>query len=547
MPRPFLLREGSVAWPAQAAQHCLLILLGAGVLLAPAMFWGRPFIFYDTPAYWGWGRDIVEALRHPWPHPGQPWIPGRPLHGWEIGAHGATPGDLRFTLTLLPARSAFYAVPVYLLTSLGGLWLIAAVQALAAAWVLRVAVRAFAPASTDRAYLGAVVALTALSALGFEAGYVMPDVFGGLAILAAALLIAKPDAIGPLGRAALGVMALYAALAHTANGLDLCAALLLGLVVYSGEGLSKAVARVGPVAVVLGLSLVVTAAGQAVLTAAFGRAPVAAPFLASRVLADGAGQAYLKRVCPDASLASCDLVSVTADYPEYYVGHYPLMPPPPANAGPAVYDQLQYRVVTDAEADHRERFVAEQPRLVWGALAVDGSRELARRVAAGAAESFAFGLGRDFDSLHALLAERTERRRETVMITPGAGQCAASGQALACGELSLGPLGLLQTAVAWLGFAVLAVALLRGRGQPADDRRRFSAVILGLVFANALLCGALVGDYGRYQTRVEWLIPFAALLHVFALAGRRREASAGATLPSQVAPIVAEASIRATP
>src|SRR5208282_2120474 len=101
---------------------------------------------------------------------------GRTLHGWEIGAHGATAGDLRFTLTLLPARSAFYAVPVYLLTGVGGLWLIAAAQALAVAWVLHVAVRAVAAAASDWAYLGAVAALTALTALGFEAGYIMPDV-----------------------------------------------------------------------------------------------------------------------------------------------------------------------------------------------------------------------------------------------------------------------------------------------------------------------------------------------------------------------------------
>jgi hypothetical protein len=541
------LLQDSGAWPLQAAHRCLLILLAAGILLAPALLWGRPFVFYDTPAYWGWGRDIVEALRHPWPHAGQAWILGRSLHGWEIGAHGATAGDLRFTLTLLPARSAFYAVPVYLLTSVGGLWLIAAAQAVAVAWVLHVAVRGLVPEATNWAYLGAVVALTALSALGFEAGDIMPDIFGGLAILAAALLMAKPDAIGPWGRAALGGLALYAVLAHTANGLDLAAALILGLMIYSGEGLSKAAVRVWPLAAVLGLSLVITTAGQAVLTAAFGRAPVAAPFLASRVLADGAGQAYLKRVCPEARLASCDLASVKADYPEYYVGLYPLMPPPPASAGAGGYDRLQYRVVTDGEADHRDRFVAEQPRLVWGALMIDGPRELARRVAAGAAESFAFGLGRDFDSLHGLLAERTERRRQTVMITPGAGLCDTGGRAPACGELNLGPLGPLQTIVAWLGFAVLAVTLLRSRRHDDDGLKRFGAVILVLVFANALLCGALVGDFARYQTRVEWLIPLAALLQLFGWASSRRGAPARATLPSPVAPIVAGPSIGVAP
>ncbi len=248
----------------RVAQNCLLILLGAALLLAPAIVWGRPFVFFDTPAYWGWGRDIVEALAQPWPHPGQAWISGRSLHGWEIGAHGASPADLRFTLTLLPARPAFYAVPVYLLASVGGLWLIAALQALVVAWVLLVAVRALIPGVARWwTYLGAVAALSTLSALGLEAGYIMPDVFGGLAILAAALLMAKPDAIGPFGRIGLGGVAVYAALAHTANGLDLAAALICGLVLFGGDGVSKAVARVGPVAAVLGLSLMIAIAGQA--------------------------------------------------------------------------------------------------------------------------------------------------------------------------------------------------------------------------------------------------------------------------------------------
>jgi hypothetical protein len=534
-----------MAW--RAAQRGFLILLGAGVLLAPAMLWGRPFVFYDTPAYWGWGRDLVEALAHPWPHAGQPWIPGRPLHGWEIGAHGASAGDLRFTLTLLTARSAFYAVPVYLLTSAGGLWLIAVAQALAVAWLLSVAVQALVPKIADRAYLGVVVALTALSALGFETANIMPDVFGGIAILAAAVLITQSHAIDPRTRFALGGLALYAALAHTANGLDLAAAAVIGLLLYSRDGLSKAAARVAPVVAVLGLSLVIGWGGQAAMAAAFGRAPVAAPFLASRMLADGAGQAYLRQACPHARLASCDLAAVKADYPEYYVGLYPLAPPPPATAGAAAYDQLQYRVVTDAEADHRERFVAEQPRLVVGAIMVGGPQELATRLAAGAAESFNFGFGHDFDSLRGLLAEHTQRGRQTVQITPGAADCASGGHAPACGELTLGLLGSVQTTLAWLGLAVVVGALLRKRGAHEDKLGRFGGLILASVFANALLCGGIVGDYGRYQLRVEWLLAFAAMLQVLDWAHRRREASQAATLPSQVASIVAEASIGAAP
>jgi len=56
-------------------------LLAAVILLLPAVHWGRPFVFGDTPYYWGWGGDVLEALQKPWPRPGQPWVPGRSLHG----------------------------------------------------------------------------------------------------------------------------------------------------------------------------------------------------------------------------------------------------------------------------------------------------------------------------------------------------------------------------------------------------------------------------------------------------------------------------------
>ena len=231
------------------------ILAGAAILLIPALVFGRPFVFYDTPVYWGWGRDVVEAVGRPWPGPLQPWIPGRPLHGWELGAHGATSGDLRFILTAMSARSFFYAVPLYLLTSLGGLWLITGLQALVAAWTLRAALRALVPTAGGLAYLAMVVALTGLTGLGFEAGYVMPDVFAGLAVLAACVLAARPGAIGPWSRAGLVGVIAYAALAHAANLPLLAAVAAFAVVIHAREGW-RAVARAAPVAGALVLSLV---------------------------------------------------------------------------------------------------------------------------------------------------------------------------------------------------------------------------------------------------------------------------------------------------
>jgi hypothetical protein len=527
-------------------RHLFWVLAGAIILLAPAIWQGRPFVFYDTPAYWGWGRDIFEALLRPWPHAGQPWIPGRALHGWEIGAHGATPGDLRFTLTLLPARSAFYALPFYLLTRAGGMWLIAGLQAAAAAWTVRVVSRALAPAITGVVYLGLIAALALLTSLGFEAGYAMPDLFGGLALLAAGAMIACAERLSGRERLGLCTLMAFAALVHAENILNLAAAAAFCAVVYFRDGRAGLIARAGPIAASLVAALVLAAGGGLVLDGAFGRPLSMAPFAASRVLADGGAQRYLRQVCPRTPLAACDLAQVTADYPEYYLGLYPLETPPALDHAASLYDQLQYRAVTDAEAAHRERFVAEQPRLVAGALKADGPHEVAAMLANGAAAFFNFGVNRDFDSLAGLLREHTQRRDQTIAITPGAAGCGRA-QTRACAELDLGPLGRAQDLAVWASFAVLALGLVRDAQM--RELKAFAAAMVFLVLANALLCGALSGAYDRYQARVEWLIPFCAMIEGLTWALRRRAtdkiAGPSATFPSPIAPTLgATAAVR---
>jgi hypothetical protein len=527
-----------------AMRNLFWILAASAILLLPAILWGRPFVFYDTPAYWGWGRDLYEALQRPWPQAGQPWIAGRPLYGWEIGAHGATSGDLRFTVTLLTARSAFYAVPLYLLTAAGGLWLVAALQALVTAWALHLAFRVLAPGTGRLAYLGLVAGLMALSSLGFETAYAMPDLFGGLALLAAGLLIARPESIGRWSRLGLVVLMVYAALVHTANLLDLAVAVVFSLLVYGRAGLPKALSRVAPVAAALAVALVASAVSQMALAQAFGRPLLTAPFLASRVLADGTGQSYLRRACGVTRLAACDLAEVKADYPEYYLGLYPLEPPPPLTDAARIYDQLQFRVVSDAEAEHRERFVREQPRLVLGALLTDGGREAGAMLASGAAETLNFGVNRDFDSLRGLMREHTRRRDQIVALTPGAAAC-VQGAGRACGDLDIPAMGAVQGLTVWLSLALLAVGALRKPAKAAATEaiRPFVVCMVGFVLANALICGGLSGAYDRYQSRVEWLIPFCALIGLVQWARRGRTAgqASAATIPSPVASIVAAA------
>jgi hypothetical protein len=490
------------------------VILGAVVLLLPAIVWGRPLIFGDSPAYWGWGRDIVEALQQPWPKPGQPWPAHRVLHGWMVGNRATTSADLRFALTLMTSRSAFYAAPVYLLVSAGGLWLLATVQALITAATLRTAVRAFAPASSGVVYICIVAALAGATSVGFETAYAMPDLFGGLAILSAVVLITCFDRLGSTSRAGLMALTIYAVLAHVENGLNVAAAALFGWIwAARGAGWKQAFLRIAPTAVALAIALGVGAGAALALGHAFGHPAHAPPFPAARVLADGSAQRYLAEACP--GMAACDLALVPPADPEYYVQLYPLQSAPRAGdllvGDLALYRRLQTRPVTDAEADHRERFVAEQPRLVAGAFSADGVIEAHAALVNGFKAALNFGLNRDIDSVPGLLRQRAERGDGTASILPAAVTCEALGAAN-CARFSLGGLVGLQYSTVILALLFLAAAPVRWPGLNSPDAAALIVLTLGCVGTNAFICGYLSGPYDRYQARVVWLIPLAALL-----------------------------------
>ena len=498
------------------------VLLASAILLLQSILWGRPFVFGDTPFYWAWGGDILEALQRPWPRPGQPWSPGRSLHGWGFGTHDATPADLRFNLTWLTARSAYYAAPFHLLVRAGGLWLVASLQALTGAWVVKVTVRAVAPASSGLIYIGVVAALAATTSLGFETAYMMPDLFGGLAVLAAAVLLVYRDGIGRTARLGLIGLIIWAVLVHAENGLNVAAAALIGWIWYWRAGVDwrAAIGRAAPIAIALAIGLVMAAGGRMILGAAFGRPVHMAPFAAGRVLADGGAQRYLRQTCPHVRLEACDLANRQPVYIEYYLWVYPLEGLPPAHIPDrakytlAQFDRLQLRHVTDAEADHRERFVAEQTRLVLGALQTDGLHQVREALINGSVAFINFGVDRNFDSLPMIIrGGRTLLREQTASILPGGVECARpEGQA--CGYYDLAWVAPLEYAAALVSFVFLGVCSLHSAAAPTRELAHFLVLTLGLVLANAVLCGAISGPYSRYQARVEWLIPLGALLLV---------------------------------
>ena len=265
------------------------------------------------------------------------------------------------------------------------------------------------------------------------------------------------------------------------------------------------------------------------------------PFADARVLADGGGERYLRQVCPHQHLAACDLANGTPQPIEYYLWYYPLEAPLPDNTADPVkdvlvqFDRLQSRHVTDAEADQRRRFVAEQSRLALGGLSVGWASEARRAFTDGAAAFLNFGVDRNFDSVQWLVhGGPTLLRAQTKAILPGGVECAGSAQTT-CGRYDLSWAKSLQYGAILLSFALLCACSIPGTATPKGELIDFLCLTLLLVFVNAVLCGAISGAYSRYQARVEWLIPLSALFLAAQWIERARPAANATVAPGQAA------------
>jgi hypothetical protein len=81
----------------------------------------------------------------------------------------------------------------------------------------------------------------------------------------------------------------------------------------------------------------------------------------------------------------------------------------------------------------------------------------------------------------------------------------------------IGAIWALQGLVALVSIAVIGWSFAaRGQGEAFAAARTTGGLMLLGVLANGAMCGVFSSLYGRYQARVEWLLPLAAMLLIAA-------------------------------
>lgn len=434
------------------------IAAGAALLLWPALLNGYPLVFSDTG---GFLHQTLGPLML-WD---KPWIYGPLLHlfHWRVS-----------------------------------LWPAAIAQALVVSHLLWLAQRAVADGARSWRHVGVCAGLAVLTTAPFTVAMLLPDVLAPVLVLALFLLGPARDALGRGERAWLLLLATLGIASHLSH-LPIAAALvvaafLLGL--PRRRALRDAGWCAAPLLAAIALLLATNAVGhgRAVLS------PHGATFLLARLQADGPATAVIRARCPQSGWYLCAFT----DRLPMDANDFLWQPDSPVNRDADGHPRFLGGALLSAEAG---AIVGEtlraHPVAVVEAMLRNTLRQL---VTIGIGDTL--GPENLANALRPRIAEGFPARESAAFD--------ASLQAQGILAQRVMPLNAIYPVVLLLSLPLLGWLSWRRRDGVALALVGF--VVVG-VAANALATGGLSGVFPRYQARIAWLLPLAAML---LLSPRRR-------------------------
>lgn len=463
----------SIATPKLRLRQALLVFALFAANVWPALYNGQPFFYADTTAYIRVADSGIRSLTH---H----------ASAWSQDASKtAVSQNSVAEKVVLSGRSVYYGALLYLSDLAGGFWPVVLLQSAVVLAALALTLESLAIFAWAR--LAAVtLLLDALTPMPFFISFLEPDIFAAVTILAAANLLVISDRKSPSRTVVWTVLLSAALLFHIS---DVLIATLL-LILFLSAVLLRWLRRSRTGVVALACSLVIALAGELIFNTAvkrlLGAPPLRPPVLTARLIADGPGYRYLLASCPASGFEVCHFRDRL-----------------PVGADPFVWDNNpKTGIFAVAPPQTRRAISDEQVRFAWAvfraspfATLTDFARDAAVQITRIGYSEFNYDSGgHEFFSAH-LPRPYYDAMTRTRAWT---------------GSIPASFLTVVADASTVLALIAIAYLLyVSGRSQ----------IILGAflctgVIVNGAVC-ALSALQDRYETRVVWLIPFAAMLLYF--------------------------------
>jgi hypothetical protein len=457
----------------------------------PSLYNGQPFFYPDTTAYIRGADAGFSRLVHRttvWSDKGdQLAITG-------ISGKGKIT-QIRKPLSSVPdravlaGRSIYYGGLLYLSHISGALWPAVLVQASAVLLAISMTLRTFGLLTLLRLSVISFV-LATLTPLPFFVSFLEPDIFAGITILAISNLLVQ-GSLMPFWMISAWIALLSTALLfHVSHLLITVIMLVVGV---SFTRLARvSIAWKGIVGIVVALTI--ASVGEVVfrfgVTMLVGAAPIRPPFLMARMIADGPGYAYLVASCPVSQLAVCRFANRL-----------------PVNSQDFMWSTDPAKgVFALADPDIRRRLGNEQYRFARETLAFDPLGVLAASLRHTAKQARLISL-----------AEFNYSNDEKKFLTAHVPKPYLEKLSTTRAWKETVPTKVVSVAVALttlLSLLYLTALALVWRRSFVNQKRLVTFIKITVVgtIINAAVCGTLSVPLDRYQARVIWLLPLAAML-----------------------------------
>jgi hypothetical protein len=444
------------------------ILLGAAFMMWPAIFNRYPLLYPDSVTYLQDGSPVARALF---------------LH--QLSDYYGM-------------RSFIYSLGILPFHWNATLWPIVALQALLTAYVIWLVVRSILPHRTVFWYLALTALLGLLTSMSWFVSLIMPDILGPVLYLSIYLIVFARDALSRTERIAVAVIACWAVASHATHlmlAVGICVMLVALWVVFRRTFMRGRIGAIAAVAAIVTIAAVTQVALNSYLYSEPSLTGERPPFLTARLIADGPGRWYLEQHCLETKFAGCGRVrELRADSDQFLWA-----------------DDGVWKTST---SESQQQMLREEVPFALATL-----HTYPRAVLSIAAANFwqqlnAFEIG--FDANGWMVRQLDE------VIPSQKARFLQSRQAI-----NGLPFDFISMVQYWTVVASLAVIVIFGILLWRRWTTRLvglAVVIIPAVLANALVTGVLSTVEDRYQSRVIWLMPFLAVMLMFAWLANRRAA-----------------------
>jgi hypothetical protein len=462
-----------------------------------------PTVFYDSGGYYLLGEDVAQSL-----HLTRKTYALYPDIPPEDVKASAVPDDWGLDGFALGSRSSIYGFLMYVCQRVGTLWLLAAVQALAAAAALHLLWKKTAPlpAWTYPVWAGGLVLS---SSVAFFAAFMMPDIFGGISAIGLLLLLVWDDRLRRWQRAAVVVALSFTLACHASNIMIAIVMIPIasGLLWFGGVGPRSLKQRLLWVTIAIFVAICLNGAFLVGVKLRTGRTLHTMPYLTARLLADGPGRTYLYQACDNGvHFALCRFrQAALADADDILWSYDP-----------------RYGVMSVANPETEAAILHEQLHFVAGVIAYDPLGVIRAEFHNWWRQLTMFETGEDpILSPDFFLTDSYWETTNFRLLLPGAERCRPLGPGCVSPfEEGIGVIDGLQKY-----SLIAALVTLAWTARPRSIGRKFtglrlttppmvmaSRALLAIVVVNGFISGVLSAPHPHYEARLIWVVPALAFL-----------------------------------